>query len=126
MQLQARHRLPHGPSAPAAAREAVDAAFAGRIEDDALAEVILLVSEVVTNAVRHGRDDDGTVELGLALGDDSVRVEVVDAGSGFTPPRRSSDPEAPGGWGLVVVERLADRWGVEAPGSTLVWFERNV
>jgi anti-sigma regulatory factor (Ser/Thr protein kinase) len=51
-------------------------------------------------------------------------VEVTDRGKGFDPelvppPRRSGI----GGWGLYLVDRLADRWGVDGDRATRVWFE---
>jgi anti-sigma regulatory factor (Ser/Thr protein kinase) len=126
MSIDATHRFPHGPTAPAAAREAVDVALAGRLAQDRLAELRLLVSELVTNAVRHGLDRRGAVELTMRLAGRRLRVEVVDGGAGFTPPTGEHDPEDPGGWGLVVVDELVDRWGVDVAGGTRVWFERNV
>jgi anti-sigma regulatory factor (Ser/Thr protein kinase) len=55
-----------------------------------------------------------------------VRIEVSDGGAGFVPPKRPAprlDAEEPGGWGLVLVDRLADRWGVARDEGTSVWFE---
>ena len=90
-------------------------------------EVILLASEVATNAVRHtssGRD--GTFCVLVQAVDRSVRVEVHDLGSSTAPAiRRSGSPEESGA-GLVVVDRVADRWGFH--GSQLglvVWFEKD-
>jgi len=126
MSLQASHRFPHAPTAPAAAREAVEAALAGRVAPANIAELRLLVSELVTNAIRHGGSRSEGVELSLLLDGDMLRVEVADGGDGFSPPGRNADPTQPGGWGLVVVDELVDRWGVESAGGTRVWFERNV
>jgi anti-sigma regulatory factor (Ser/Thr protein kinase) len=80
----------------------------------------LLVSEVVTNAIRHGGSRE-PVELSVRW-DDEVRVEVIDHGDGFLPHPRAGDLEDPGGFGLFLVGRLADRWGVETDDSTRVWF----
>jgi PAS domain S-box-containing protein len=83
----------------------------------------LLVSEVVTNAIRHGPKEAGaTIELSMGFEDDRVRVEVEDSGMGFFPP---GDPAADGtsGWGLYLVDQLADRWGIISRGPTRVWFE---
>jgi hypothetical protein len=57
--------------------------------------------------------------------DDVVRVEVLDSGDGFVPKPgvRAQQAREPGGWGLVLVERIADRWGVETDDETMVWFE---
>jgi anti-sigma regulatory factor (Ser/Thr protein kinase) len=96
---------------------------------DALAEELpetqvetlrLLVSEIVTNAVRHGSSDD-PVEL-RASWNSEVRVEVSDHGDGFSPHPRLGAGDEPGGFGLYLVGRLADRWGVETDEGTTVWF----
>ena len=80
----------------------------------------LLVSELVTNAVRHGGAAE-PVEV-HARWNSEVRVEVSDHGDGFTPAPRIGPPDEPGGFGLFLVGRLADRWGVETNGGTTVWF----
>jgi anti-sigma regulatory factor (Ser/Thr protein kinase) len=123
MSFEVRQRLRHGPLAPSAAREAVDAALSDRLKPDVLGELRLMVSELVTNAVRHGRDRKGAVDLVLAMQDRTVRVEVCDGGAGFTPPGREPALDEAGGWGLVVVERLADRWGIDSDPETRVWAE---
>ncbi len=88
---------------------------------DRNATMRLLISELVTNALRHG-DRAGPVEL-HASWNDVVRVEVIDRGDGFTPVPRAGPPEDPGGYGLFLVGSLADRWGVENDPCTTVWFE---
>jgi anti-sigma regulatory factor (Ser/Thr protein kinase) len=123
MPLDVRQELLHGPSAPAAARHAVDDALAGRVDEETLSELRLVASELVTNAVRHGRARDGGVDFRLALDGPTVRVEVADAGAGFTPPGRVPEPDALGGWGLVLVDRVAERWGVDRSPGTRVWAE---
>jgi anti-sigma regulatory factor (Ser/Thr protein kinase) len=126
MSYELRYVLPHDASAPAAARQALGA-LSGTLADGALAELQLLVSELVTNAVRHGRArDGGTVELSVVLARKKARISVVDGGNGFVPPGPPSDPAQPGGWGLVVVDRLARRWGVEHEPCTSVWMEVDV
>jgi anti-sigma regulatory factor (Ser/Thr protein kinase) len=77
----------------------------------------LLVSELVTNAFRHGMPP---ITLTTELHRDFLRVEVADSGGGR--PRRRARPSADGGWGLLLVEQASDRWGV-ADGSMRVWFE---
>jgi len=51
-----------------------------------------------------------------------VRIEVCDHGDGFTPHPRMGALDEPGGFGLYLVGRLADRWGVETDHGTTVWF----
>jgi anti-sigma regulatory factor (Ser/Thr protein kinase) len=90
--------------------------------DGSLAQsLILLVSEVVSNAVRHSAaDPDAPIELIAEFGERTIRVTVTDAGDGFTP--RPRDP-ARDGYGLYLLEKVATRWGVESRGDTKVWFE---
>ena len=85
--------------------------------------LILLVSEVVSNAVRHSAGDSkAPVRLVATFGKQTIRVMVTDAGVGFTPrprdPARTHD-----GYGLYLLEKVATRWGVESRGDTKVWFE---
>jgi anti-sigma regulatory factor (Ser/Thr protein kinase) len=115
-------RLPATRESPALARRALKSMPS--IDGDLLDRTMLLVSELVTNGVRHG----GRGRIGLHVvraDDDMVRVEVSDTGEGFvpTPGVRQQQALEPGGWGLVLVERLADRWGVETDDETMVWFE---
>ena len=111
------------PEAAAEARHALgdiaDVLPGGRARD-----VRLLVSELVTNAVRHANLDAGDlILLVIELVDTQLRVEVHDPGGGFVPTSPSPDPARPSGWGLYLVAELADRWGVESDERTLVWFE---
>lgn len=85
--------------------------------------VLLVASELITNAVRHGA---GTVELRVLVEPDCVRLEVLDEGSVVVrAPSQSPSPSALGGRGLLLVEGVSQRWGsqVDASGRTLVWAE---
>lgn len=90
-------------------------------------DVILLVSEVVTNSVIHsGSGGGGEVAMTVAVGAGAVLVEVCDAGSGSSAPHVRNDPEAEGGRGMFLVDLLADSWGVQdddPDGSRRLWFE---
>jgi|RhiMetdeSRZDD1v2_1073273.scaffolds.fasta_scaffold01073_11 anti-sigma regulatory factor (Ser/Thr protein kinase) len=97
-------------------------ALAERLDERQLEKLRLLVSEVVGNSVRHG-DGDGPIELRITVGGAMVRVEVEDPGPGFRPAPETGPRDRDQGWGLLLVERLADRWGVVAGRTTLVWFE---
>ena len=111
--------LPRELDSAAAARHAVDQ-LSDRLPEDQLGDVRLLVSELVTNSLRHTGST--SVDLEVWRSDDVVRVSVCDHGAGFEvtgPPR----PGKASGWGLFMVDRLADRWGVETNGDTRVWFE---
>ncbi|MGH2949849.1 MAG: ATP-binding protein [Solirubrobacteraceae bacterium] len=111
------------PEAAAEARHALDA-LATRLPDGQVHDLRLLVSEVVTNAVRHANLAAGDViRLVVDLADHALRVEVHDPGGGFVPSAPTPDPARPSGWGLYLVAELADRWGVDSDEVTLVWFE---
>jgi anti-sigma regulatory factor (Ser/Thr protein kinase) len=107
-------------TAPAGARRAVEE-FGAALAPDVVPDVRLLVSELITNSVKYGRD--GQVQLILrSEAPEHVHVEVVDQGIGFVPSARDRPKTEPGGWGLHLVEALTKRWGVHK-GSTHVWFE---
>ncbi|HEX2411402.1 MAG TPA: ATP-binding protein [Solirubrobacteraceae bacterium] len=116
-------QLPVTAEAASAARHALDD-LGDAVPDARLRDVRLLVSEVVTNAVRHANLATGDViELVVELKRRTLRVEVHDPGGGFVPSAPSPDPTRPSGWGLYLVAELADRWGVDSDETTLVWFE---
>jgi anti-sigma regulatory factor (Ser/Thr protein kinase) len=84
----------------------------------------LLVSELVTNSVRHARAPaSASIVLRVSVFADRVRVDVTDHGPGFEPRPRTPDQESRSGWGLYLVDQLADRWGVKRGDGTGVWFE---
>jgi len=114
--------LPSTASAPAQARGALDQ-IAGRITPQQMRDVRLLVSELVTNAVRHAGS--GGVRLIVAVTAGTLRIEVHDRGRGFELKAPPTDPLRASGWGLVLVEELADRWGVDHSPRTRVWFEMD-
>jgi anti-sigma regulatory factor (Ser/Thr protein kinase) len=85
--------------------------------------VELLVTELATNGVKHAHTVDGNrITLDARVEPGRLRVEVRDRGHGFDHERRRDRTE-PGGWGLMLVEDLADRWGIEDEPTTTVWFE---
>jgi two-component sensor histidine kinase len=113
-----------GPGAPSVARgelRAGDGAVPASVRDD----ILLLVTELVTNAVRHaGVGPNECLHVEVTHRRAQVRVEVAHPGSEFErmPPAPSHDRT--GGWGLVLLDRIADRWGIEHRGrDTGVWFE---
>jgi anti-sigma regulatory factor (Ser/Thr protein kinase) len=112
-------RLPRTATAPALARGTLRRAYADRVDPDLLADAELLVSELTSNAFRHGH---GAITLRARLNDDRLFVEVIDEGSGFERELRRNDFDQVGGWGLDIVEGVASRWGVHE-GTTHVWFE---
>jgi anti-sigma regulatory factor (Ser/Thr protein kinase) len=112
--------LPRANAAPGLARRAMRRLCADRIEGDLLADAELLVSELTSNAILHGKGQ--TITLRAWLDEDRLLVEVVDDGSGFEHELRRKDFEQVGGWGLELVEDISSRWGVRE-GTTHVWFE---
>jgi anti-sigma regulatory factor (Ser/Thr protein kinase) len=111
------------PGAVPDARKALDA-LDDHVSPQTLDDLRLLVSELVTNSVRHaGLAQSQAIELKVKLLPETVRVEVNDQGSGFQPTPRTAQSDDQSGWGLYLVSRLADRWGVTSDGATRVWFE---
>jgi anti-sigma regulatory factor (Ser/Thr protein kinase) len=105
--------------APGAARNALRT-IDGLLDPELAEDMRLLVSELVTNSLRHTGSAD--IELEVWRSDEILRVAVSDQGAGFTV-NGSPQPGDASGWGLFMVDRLADRWGVQANGMTCVWFE---
>jgi len=121
--VRVERRLAVSPEAAAEARHALDA-LTEAIPDGRMRDVRLLISELVTNAVRHADLGSGDViDLVIDIADQMLRVEVHDPGGGFVPSTPSPDPARPSGWGLYLVAELADRWGVDSDDRTRVWFE---
>lgn len=116
--------LPSNPDSAARARHALHE-LGPHLGHTQLQDVQLLVSELVTNAVRHARlSSRDAIRLLVELSERALRVEVRDAGPGFEPRSLPQpDPDRPSGWGLFLVEELADRWGVDLDTGTRVWFE---
>jgi anti-sigma regulatory factor (Ser/Thr protein kinase) len=91
-----------------------------------LEDLNLLVSELVTNSIRHAGEL-SSVRLDISVNEERVRVNVCDAGRGFEPAARPMPAaDAASGWGLYLVDRLSDRWGVVQEKDTTVWFEMDV
>jgi anti-sigma regulatory factor (Ser/Thr protein kinase) len=118
VEYRASTTLPPAATTPAAARAfARDAVAKGRatVHVDDLA---LVVSELVTNAVLHGTGD---VTLELTVDENAVRVEVHDESPGEVGAMERP-PQAESGRGLLLVSRLATRWGTRsAGGGKVVW-----
>jgi anti-sigma regulatory factor (Ser/Thr protein kinase) len=113
---------------PAVARHELDRWLPESLQESARGAVRLLVSELVTNSVRHGADDTEPVALVARIDDGTIRVEVRDRGAGFEPVRPVPRGAAGGfgGYGLYLVERMASRWGVDTRDGTRVWFELDL
>jgi anti-sigma regulatory factor (Ser/Thr protein kinase) len=113
--------LSPGPHAPRAARDALQS-VAG-LDEDVRSTAALLLSELVTNAVRHaGLGPDDAIEVTISVGE-ALRVEVADPGPGVLQRRAVSRPDGDHGRGLFIVARLARRWGIDRTEQGRVWFE---
>ena len=116
--------IPGGTGAAAMARRWVTSIQAG-LPLALRHRVAIVLSELIANAVQHGgAGPSEIVEVRMSLSSDRLRVEVIDPGwGGIEPPPRIHHLD--GGYGLLLVEHLADNWGREATdtGGSLAWFE---
>jgi len=114
--LDAPRDIVAGRKARALVREALHDWGLATIVDDA----VLVVTELVTNAVTHGGS---ALRLQLSRTAGAFRIEVVDGGEG-TPEPQPQDTEAEGGRGIMLVDAMSSSWGVESvPSGKLVWAE---
>lgn len=120
--------LPATTDAPAQARRAARDALA-HWSPERRDAALLVISELVTNAVRHGSDGPtDAIELRVQRRGGATRIEVSDDNASrreiVYAPRRGDQRS---GWGLPIVAELTDRWGVEHRGTcTCVWCELDV
>ncbi len=107
---------------PESARRLLRKDLEGWDGPEVVEDAVLLVSELVTNAIVHAHADPASVAI--TKSDEQVRVEVNDPSSGPLVHTPKTDPSVPGGFGLSIVDDVSDRWGVtsDADGKT-VWFE---
>jgi anti-sigma regulatory factor (Ser/Thr protein kinase) len=113
--------LPMTPDAPGLARRAVDGLGLDPGERD---RARLLASELVTNALLHSEADPAaTIRIWAQITGRTLRLTVTDRGTGPAVPQPRGNPGVTGGFGLLLVDRLAARWGVERNGETTVWCE---
>jgi anti-sigma regulatory factor (Ser/Thr protein kinase) len=114
--------LAGGPYAVTAARLALSD-LDSRLEPGVAFDVRLLVSELVTNSVKHAQvSEEDSIMLDVNIHGELVRVEVRDSGPGFERPSTGPPGDADEGWGLFLVEQLADDWGVDSSRQA-VWFK---
>jgi anti-sigma regulatory factor (Ser/Thr protein kinase) len=116
--------LPATPTAAPAARRAL-LADRGTLPPSVRDDVLLLVTELVNNAVRHAKAGaDRPLRVEVRHRAPTLRVAVFDEGTGFTSDGPRSEGDESGGWGLFLVDQIADRWGITPTGSgTCVWLE---
>jgi anti-sigma regulatory factor (Ser/Thr protein kinase) len=113
-------------AAPGRARRALRNALAD-LPDDLVGDVLLLATEVLTNSIRHadcgGRE---CVNLEVSVSSQSIVVRVTDPGSGDMFGPLPAAPTDTRGRGLMLVDELADRWGIDRSHATSVWFELSL
>jgi anti-sigma regulatory factor (Ser/Thr protein kinase) len=119
--VRALYKIDPRPVGPAQARRIIAEELASRLPASVVDDIKLMVSELVTNGIMHGAaGNDDPVVLDLCV-NGNVRCRVLDHGPGLAARVKHGS-----GWGLEVVERLSDRWGMDrTPQRTEVWFERN-
>jgi anti-sigma regulatory factor (Ser/Thr protein kinase) len=101
------------------ARQRLARSFEDALDEHQLQTATLLTSELVTNALLHG---EGSIVLRADVNQDRLLVEVVDQGAGVVRAAADRDPDRVGGYGLLIVDSEASRWGI-SEGTTHVWFE---
>jgi anti-sigma regulatory factor (Ser/Thr protein kinase) len=124
MAIRINLRLTPESEAISEARHALDR-LADVLPPGKLEDVRLVVSELVTNSVLHaGLSPDDQIWLSVEASAVSVRGRVCDPGPGFRKPSKLGPrPDFSGGWGLPIVDRISDRWGVDRNSYACVWFE---
>jgi anti-sigma regulatory factor (Ser/Thr protein kinase) len=115
--------LPAEPHAVGEARRWVVGVAEGLLAPQAVSDLRLVISELVTNSLRHGADGE-TIDLAVTPKDAFLCVQVTDDGPGPASTPRAMVPDEHGGFGLFLVEQLTRRWGITRENSrTRVWFE---
>jgi anti-sigma regulatory factor (Ser/Thr protein kinase) len=93
------------------------------LPDETIEDVNLLVSELVTNCVKHASAmHDQEIYVDANPTDRGIRVEVTNPGTAQLANRLPEKAED-SGWGLLLVTKVASRWGIVTNGRTLIWFE---
>jgi anti-sigma regulatory factor (Ser/Thr protein kinase) len=115
--------LPADASSATTARIEVTRRLAARITSAALEDVRLLLTELITNALRHAEmTPNDQIDVRAALSDGTVRIEVSDPGRDGEVKVRTPGARG-GGYGLFLVDRLTSEWGVDHRHGTTVWAE---
>jgi anti-sigma regulatory factor (Ser/Thr protein kinase) len=118
------HHLDSDPSSVPEARRLAGAVARPYLTDSQFSAFELAVTEVVSNAIRHGTEGDEQVRLAVTPKDGYMCVQVTDSGPGLVPQPGALDADDDGGFGLFIVEQLTRRWGVTREDKkTRVWFE---
>jgi len=123
MPTYTEYRLPHSPSTPAEARALAAEAVRDQLPEPQIDKFVLMVSELVTNAVRHAPPEaDGRIALRIEIDGPVARAIVMDGGHHFSFDQATFDGTR-GHLGLHIVDQLASKWGLSLDGEKAVWFE---
>lgn len=117
--------LPHTPTSVSIARRHLSAdLFASGVLDSVIDDATVVVSELLSNALRHARPlPSGQIQIRWAVEETAVELSVSDGGATTEPRRGRPALSSLGGRGLGIVETLSETWGVrhEEDGGTTVW-----
>lgn len=113
--------------APSSARAALSV-LEPYVDKDQLQTLRLVITELITNSIRHsGMNGQGVVALDIRMREGVLRCTISDPGPGFEKPEIVKPHDnRPGGFGLVILASVADRWGVSHDDLFRVWFELAV
>jgi anti-sigma regulatory factor (Ser/Thr protein kinase) len=116
--------LPAMPESIPRSREVLEG-LRGELDESVLDDLRLIVSELVTNSIRHaGLRTGDPITLEISVDETAIRLELRDRGRGFEPPATPANLYQESGWGLFLVSQLTDGWGVSTEGGlTRVWVE---
>jgi anti-sigma regulatory factor (Ser/Thr protein kinase) len=118
-------RLPLGPAAGVRARRSLES-FRPYLDRHSFEALRLLVTELVNNSLKHsGRPEGDPIDLRVEVAAGRVRAEVVDQGTAAPVIHPGDDGHRESGWGLFLLDRLAEDWGFTSGGPTRVWFEMS-
>ena len=122
--MHQEYRLPHSAEAPALARRLVEEHLAPLLSEDQAADLVLMTSELVSNAVKHSPPEpDGVHRLLFELDQTSIRVGVTDGGRHLDAEEVGFETNADRRLGLYIVDARADAWGFSLDGVKGVWFK---
>lgn len=121
------YRLPHSPDASAIARRLVEEHLAPLLPEDRADDLLLVTSEMVTNAVRHSPQlPDGGHQLLFERDDAAIRVAVTDGGRHLDPELLAFETSADKHFGMFIIDGGSDGWGFSLDGVKAVWLQVNL